>query len=198
MSQTSGQSNTSPKNFLRSVFGSFILGVHDVFFRFWCSGLDYLAKILLLSILQPQFRIMNTFPYPVKPWSLSVHFSSYLIIVAHQFLDRHLQILGFLQSRNNRSSISSTLETSGESHSIMSRTASKSLVIHPLNPVRALFSWSICFVFIFQSTKWRTEVNNTCSERSNYGRVTSAVTMFGLQIIHNNNNNFNSYIARFA
>ena len=45
---------------------------------------------------------MNAFPYPLKPWSLSIHFSSYLIVVVHQFLDLHLQVLGFLQSRNNR------------------------------------------------------------------------------------------------
>ena len=64
--------------------------------------------------------------------------------------------------------ITLSLSTSGEWDSIMFLTASKSLVIHPLNPVRALLSWSICFVFIFNRQQRQIEENNTRNKRSNH------------------------------
>ena len=46
MSQNSGQSKTSPENFLRSVFGNFILGVHDVLFGVEVVGSTFSASSL--------------------------------------------------------------------------------------------------------------------------------------------------------
>ena len=119
---------------------------------------DFLTTISVYEYVLRPYRTRNL-ERPLQP----------VLLVVQEPFDLHLQIFGFLQSCNNWIELffhSST--TSGEWDSIMFLTASKSLVIHPLNPVRALLSWSICFVFIFNWQQRQIEENNTRNERSNH------------------------------